>query len=124
VIEFVINIEESMLNYSSKSRPILEALSKTSSFKQNTPNTPELKRLAFRPSHLELPKKTLTSTLPTYDAVLTPKTARTSYQQNTLLTDSTYSKSPRLTPNKHLSRKEGSFILTQPPLQGYLTEAA
>lgn len=105
-----------MLSYSTKTRPILDALQKMSSTKENTAcNTPNPKRMAFRPTFIEISKKG-TQTTPTYDAVLTPKTSRTSTNTpvlTSILNDSSYSRSPRLTPDKqHQQRmkKDLSFV--------------
>jgi hypothetical protein len=102
-----------MLSYSSKGRPILEVLQKAPSTKENTAcNTPDPKRIAFKPSFLELPKKATYPT-PTYDAVLTPKTARTTYNNPTLAAtlNGSFSRSPGLTPEKQgRIKKDLSFV--------------
>jgi hypothetical protein len=106
-----------MLSYSSKPRPIIDALQKTASIKENTAtNTPDPKRMAFRPTHIEVPKKG-TQTTPMYDAVLTPKTARTTTNTPilaTILNGGGYSRSPGLTPDKNQNqqrmKKDLSFV--------------
>lgn len=102
-----------MLSYSSKGRPILEVLQKNPSTKENTAcNTPDPKRIALKPPLLDLPKKTTCPT-PTYDAVLTPRTARTTYNNPILAKtlNGSFNRSPALTPEKQgRLKKDLSFV--------------
>lgn len=98
-----------MLNYSSKSRTVLDVLQKGISTKENTNGgtTPEPRRIAFKPALIEI-KKPSYAPYPN-DATLTPKTSRTTYNPNAAL-NSSFSKSPHVTPDRQRMKKELSFV--------------
>jgi hypothetical protein len=103
-----------MLNYSAKPRPIIDILYKGAATKENLTGctTPDSKRMAFKPSFIEIPKKNTYGYNPN-DSALTPKTPRSTYNTTPTL-DSSYRKSPHITPDKQKMRKELSFVQIKP----------
>jgi hypothetical protein len=94
---------------------LLNRTAGSSKMPQRNPLDP--KHLPARPPNIQIPKKTSRDFA--YDSVLTPKTARTTYQHHPT-PNSSFNRSNHVTPEPDKSRKDTSFTT---PIKAKPTES-